>query len=136
MTASRTSARGVQLLLVFLAVAGFSGSYFDADLALKLKCACGCNEAMMVCSHQGCQVAPKMRAEFKILLASGTTQDAILKRMVQDYGDAALADKSAAPVGPIALFVPFAILLLTIPALVIMLRRWKNRSATPSRSST
>lgn len=84
----------------------------------------------MICSHQGCQVAPKMRAEFKELLASGATDDAILKRFVGEYGTGALADKSAVPAGTFALFVPFAVLFVAIPVLVLVLRRRKRRSAS------
>ena len=90
----------------------------------------------MVCSHKDCQVAPKMRTEFKSLLASGAGEDAILKRILQDHGDATLGDKSAAPVGPLALFVPFAVLPLGIPAVVIVLRRWKKGPASGGRRAS
>ena len=126
-----------QMFAVTLLITIFSGAYSDgADLALKLRCACGCKEGMLVCSHKECTVAPKMRAEYKELLAAGASQDAILQRLGSEYGDAALPEGSASAATPIALFVPFAVLLLAIPTIIIVLRLWKAGLGSGERTPT
>jgi cytochrome c-type biogenesis protein CcmH len=128
--------RLLQLALLF----AFSLSVIGADapnkrfdkLSHKLMCTCGCAEILGECNHVGCPDSTGLLNELHHQVDANVPDDAIFNAFAAKYGPIVLAAPFRAGFDQVAWIVPFAILILGIFGILLLLRLWKRRYATPT----
>ena len=111
-------------------------------LGKRVKCMCGgCNDAAGSCYHSGgtfsgpCDTALGMLKEVDRQVASGKSDDAILKSFVQEYGPTVLIEPPKSGFNLTAWIMPVAVPLLALGFLYGVLRRWQEpRQGLPATS--
>jgi cytochrome c-type biogenesis protein CcmH len=97
-------------------------------LGHMLICQCGDNSLLLECPHQYCPSAPEMKAALLEQLASGASDDAILKWFANKYGPVVLAAPVRGGFDNVAWIVPFALLLLATIGTGALVMYWKRRT--------
>jgi cytochrome c-type biogenesis protein CcmH len=99
----------------------------------KLMCICGCQQVLTECNHIHCPSSVPMRGEVNEKLASGMTDDQLLKSFVEKYGTAVLAAPAFSGLfNKTAWLTPFAALVIGLAGLIFYLRRIKRTTAPPA----
>jgi cytochrome c-type biogenesis protein CcmH/NrfF len=99
------------------------------DLGHKMMCVCGCNQILIECNHLGCPDSDRMLGELRTAVASGSSDDAILTAFQDKYGPTVLAAPMLTKFNVVAWIVPPAVLILGIFGTVVLVRKWRQRSA-------
>ena len=94
----------------------------------KLICQCGCHYGLSNCPHLNCPSAPSLRAAIREKLASGLSDQQVLKVLVDEFGPALLAAPPAEGFNLAAWVMPFVALGLGLWAAVTVARRWRARA--------
>lgn len=92
----------------------------------RLLCQCGCNYMVLSCNHLDCPSATYIRRTIRTSLTAGTSEDAIVAAMVDQYGARILPEPPRAGFAWMAWLMPFAVLLLGGSAVAYVLWRWKK----------
>ena len=103
----------------------------------KLMCICGCQQVLTECNHIHCPSSVPMRAEVNEKLASGMTDDQLLKSFVEKYGTTVLAAPAFSGIfNRTAWLTPIAALVIGLAGLVFYLRRIKRTTVVPAPAAT
>jgi cytochrome c-type biogenesis protein CcmH/NrfF len=116
------------LLALFSTGAADPGVRYDA-LGHKMMCVCGCNQVLIECNHVGCQDSRQMLSELRTDLSFGDTDTMILKAFQAKYGAIALAAPMFTRFNETAWLAPPVVLLLGMGTIVILMRKWRLRTA-------
>jgi len=126
--------RAILVLLAFLALAGARAAGDEAfqrefDYATRtILCDCGCSpQSVHDCA---CGRAEEMRNEIAAAIREGKTGAQVVDGYVARYGEKIRVAPTASGFNLLAWLGPGVALLLGILASVLILRRWKRRSAT------
>jgi len=96
----------------------------------RLMCYCGCSDlTVRVCS---CGTADAIRQEITDRLSRGETADDVVARFVARYGAQIRSAPTKSAVDLVAWITPFAVLLLSGAALVVIVRRWGSPRPAPA----
>lgn len=106
------------------------------EVANALICQCGCNSVLHDCGMHGCGSATPMRAEIRLKLRAGETQEAIIASFVDQYGLVVLAAPPASGFNLTAWIMPFVALFGGAFIAKKVLNSWKRESATKSPASS
>jgi cytochrome c-type biogenesis protein CcmH len=124
---------GLLLLVPALSVAD---SPHEKAVGYRLMCICGCQQVLTECNHNHCPSSVPMRKEVSEKLASGMTDDQVLKSFVEKYGTVVLAAPGRSGLfNIVAWSLPFVVLLGGGAGLIFYLRRVKPTVA-PTTLST
>lgn len=123
-------------LATVLAVAAFAlmgaGEPTDAryrQLGHEMMCMCGCGQILLECNHVGCSYSSRMTEELRAALAKGDSDQVILQGFVEKYGNTVLAAPTKSGFNLVAWIMPFVIFLLSLGAVILVVRTWKSRAA-------
>jgi len=104
------------------------------ELGKRVKCMCGgCNDAAGSCYHSGgtfsgpCPKALEMLTNIDAQVASGASDDAILKSAVQEYGPTVLIEPSKSGFNLAAWIMPVLVPLIALFAVWETVRKWRHR---------
>jgi cytochrome c-type biogenesis protein CcmH/NrfF len=123
---------GLLLLVPALSVAD---SDHEKAVGYHLMCICGCQQVLTECNHNHCPSSVPMRKEVSEKLASGMTDDQVLKSFVEKYGTVVLAAPGRSGLfNIVAWSLTFVVLLAGGVGLIVHLRHIK--SAEPPASPT
>ncbi len=101
----------------------------EADMAViegTVICTCGCPN--MVLNTCMCGHADEMRAEIRVLIDEGNSEEEVIQILIQRYGERILAEPKAEGFNLAAYVAPFLALLFGGVLLVALIRRWKRNS--------
>lgn len=104
------------------------GARFN-DLGHRMMCTCTCNQVLLECNHVGCPISGGMRAELQTKIDRGDNDDLVLESFVQKYGAVVLAAPGTTGFSRVAWIMPFLVLTLGLGTTVLLVRRWRQRSA-------
>ena len=125
--------RPLRMLLAVVLVLGTMGaSNVDARssaLSHQMMCTCGCAQILGECNHVGCPNSPGMLAALHTDVAKGMSDRAVLVAFEQQYGPTVLASPMFTALNRASWYVPPAVLILGLLGALLMLRRWRGRSA-------
>ncbi len=125
---------GLLLLIPALSVAD---TVREKEVGYHLMCICGCQQVLTECNHNHCPSSVPMRKEVSDKLATGMTDDQVLKSFVEKYGTVVLAAPGFSGwFNKIAWSLTFVVLLAGGAGLIFYLRRVKPAPATPDLSTT
>lgn len=96
---------------ILLVGTGDASSRFN-NLGHRLKCACGCREILLECTHIACPYSDRMRAELVAAVDRGENDDLALQSFVQKYGPTVLATPAKTGFNRLAWIVPSVLGLL------------------------
>jgi cytochrome c-type biogenesis protein CcmH/NrfF len=106
------------------------------ELGKRVKCMCGgCNDAAGGCYHSGgtfsgpCPMALDMLKKVDAHVASGESDDAILKAFVQEYGPTVLIEPPKSGFNLTAWIMPVLVPLVALFAVWEAVRKWRHRGA-------
>lgn len=106
------------------------------ELGKRVKCMCGgCNDAAGSCYHSGgtfsgpCPMALDMLKKVDAHVASGESDDAILKSFVQEYGPTVLIEPPKSGFNLTAWIMPILAPLVALFAVWEAVRKWRQRGA-------
>ncbi len=126
-------------LVTVLAIAAFAligaGEPTEArynKLGHEMMCMCGCGQILLECNHVGCSYSARMTDELRAALAKGDSDQAILQGFVEKYGNTVLAAPTKSGFNLVAWIMPFVIFLLSLGAVILVVRTWKSRAAAQS----
>lgn len=105
-----------------------NGARFN-DIGNKLMCTCGCGQVLMQCNHLGCPSLTREGNELHAAINHGDSENAILIAFQNEYGPTVLAAPMLTRFNMLAWIAPPAFLLLGILAVVLLVRRWRQRVA-------
>jgi cytochrome c-type biogenesis protein CcmH/NrfF len=124
-------------VLLLIPVLASADSDRAKTLGANLMCICGCQQVLTECNHINCPSSVPMRAEVEQHLASGMTDDQVLKAFVEKYGTVVLAAPAFSGLfNRTAWLTPFAVLVAGLAALVYYLRRLKSTAVAPAPTTT
>lgn len=115
------------LVATLLVSAGPADDTRVNTLGHQMMCMCGCNQILAECNHVGCSYSTKMLAQIREAVARGDSDSAIKKMMVDQYGTVVLAAPTTKGFDIVAWIMPFVIFLLSLGAVVFVIKTWKNR---------
>ena len=116
-------------LVLLLACAAFAQSTDQrfSSLGHKMICSCGCNQILLECNHVGCPSSEGMRNELMAAIQRGDSDSAVMATFVAKYGPTILAAPTGEGFDRVAWIMPFAVLLLSFGAAVLIVKSWKRR---------
>jgi cytochrome c-type biogenesis protein CcmH/NrfF len=100
------------------------------DIGHKLMCTCGCGQVLLLCNHMGCPSLATESAELQGAIDKGQNDNAILMAFQNEYGPTVLAAPMLTKFTILAWVVPPALLLLGFAGTVLLVRKWRLRTAT------
>ena len=100
-----------------------------SEIGHRMMCVCGCNQILLECNHVGCVASDGMRNELMASLNRGDSESLVEQGFVQKYGPTVLATPATRGFDAAAYIVPVAALTLGFCVIVMVIYRWKNRSA-------
>lgn len=113
------------------------------ELGKRVKCMCGgCNDAAGSCYHSGgafsgpCATALGMLKEVDAHVASGESDDQILKSFAQEYGPTVLIEPPKSGFNLAAWIMPILVPLVALFAVWEAVRRWRHRGTIASTAQT
>ncbi len=117
----------VGLLLVVVSPAPAAERTIQQAIEHGLMCYCGCADlTVQVCT---CGTAAMIRQEIATRLANGESQEAVLAAFVTRHGEQILSAPTKEGFNLLAWIMPFAVLLVSATALIVVIRRWAARGA-------
>ncbi|GAC1661513.1 MAG: hypothetical protein NVS9B15_25070 [Acidobacteriaceae bacterium] len=117
------------LVLACLGAAGNQSQRFE-KVGHNLMCTCGCNQVLLECNHVGCPNSDGMRTKLATLVQDGTSDDAIYKEFIADYGNIVVAAPIGSGFNRVAWVAPFAVLFAGVMGVGLVARKWRNTSAS------
>lgn len=118
------------LFALLLLGAGDDSARFKS-LGHRLMCMCGCNQVLLECNHVGCTYSDGMRAELVASIDRGNNDSLVQQDFIQKYGPTVLLAPTTTGFNKVAWIIPYAALILSLPALYFVVRVWKSRPAPP-----
>lgn len=115
--------------LMMLSMGASSNASRVSNLSQQLMCVCGCNEILGNCNHESCPASPVMLAELRKDVASGMSDRAIFQAFQAEYGATVLAAPMLSRFNVVAWVMPPLLLLLGIAGVMVLVRKWRLRSA-------
>jgi cytochrome c-type biogenesis protein CcmH len=92
-----------------------------------LMCYCGCaNLTVRICT---CGTAAQIRQEIASRLTQGETEEEVLAAFVSRHGEQILSAPTKERFNLLAWITPFAVILITATALIVVIRRWAATGA-------
>lgn len=128
----RLSRYGLLPLLVVLGVVTLGSADTQSrfqDLGRKLMCTCGCGQVLLECNHLGCQSLATETAELQAAIGKGEDDNTILNAFQGEYGPTVLAAPMLTKFNLVAWVVPPALLLLAIAGTMMLVKKWRLRTA-------
>ena len=101
------------------------------SLGHRLMCMCGCNQVLLECNHVGCTYSDGMRAELVASIDRGNNDSLVQQDFIQKYGPTVLLAPTTTGFNKVAWIIPYAALILSLPALYFVVRVWRGRPAPP-----
>jgi cytochrome c-type biogenesis protein CcmH/NrfF len=117
---------GLLLAAVLLMGAGDDAARFK-DLGHRMMCPCSCSQMLLECNHVGCKYSTRMRADLKIAVDGGHSDDAILQEFAENWGVTVLAAPRSTGFDRVAWIMPYALLVFGIGLAIMMVRSWSKR---------
>ena len=97
----------------------------------QMMCMCGCGQILAECNHVGCTYSTRQLAEVREMVLRGDADAAIKNAMVEKYGTTVLAAPTTSGFNIVAWITPFVIFVLSLGAVVYVVRTWKKRNPAP-----
>ncbi len=131
-----TRRRPARLALLFVAsllTAGASdtSARFES-IGHKMVCTCGCGQILLECNHVGCPNSEGMIQELRQKLAAGDGDTSIFNSFAAKYGPIVLAAPIRGGFDNAAWAVPVLVSVLAMGGTVLLIRRWRMRTALAS----
>jgi cytochrome c-type biogenesis protein CcmH len=92
-------------------------------------CPCGCNQLLGECNHVGCPDSDKMRGQLIASISHGDDDTTIFHAFQDEYGPTALAAPMFTGLNKFSWWVPPIVLLLGLGGVLLVVRRWRPRTA-------
>ncbi|HUN84652.1 MAG TPA: cytochrome c-type biogenesis protein CcmH [Terracidiphilus sp.] len=120
--------KSAQALLLAIAVC-FSVGASNSSSRLesmdhKLMCTCGCAQVLGECDHAGCPSRGQEMAELSSAIATGATDDQILKSFAAKYGATVLAAPTTHGFDLVAWVAPIAVFAAALLGTILLVRQW------------
>lgn len=104
-----------------------------SDIKTSLICTCECNMTVAACEgSMSCGTSAKLTREAKELMKKGLSKAQILDVFVARYGEQVLSAPTKEGFNLIAWILPFITLIVVGLGIIVLLRRWTNRSESKS----
>src|SRR5579875_1770641 len=100
-----------------------------SNLSQQLMCVCGCNEILGNCNHESCPDSPVMLGELRKDVASGMSDRATFQAFQAEYWATVLAAPMLTRFNVVAWVMPPLLLVLGIVGVMVLVRKWRLRSA-------
>ena len=124
------------VLIAVLAMVGLAqtASQWDSDeinnIAMHLKCTCGCNQNMSCQMQPGCPVCKAAKMRMYNMKASGQSDKQIISTFI-DEGKAKGEDLLVTPPGTAGMVGPYVALTLGLGFVLLMIRRFRRQAPAP-----
>jgi len=97
----------------------------------KFMCMCGCNQVLTQCNHVGCTTSSSMLKELDQYVARGDSETTVTQAFVQEFGTKVYAEPPKSGLSLVAWTLPSFYLLLGTIVVILVIWRWRARSAAP-----
>jgi cytochrome c-type biogenesis protein CcmH len=102
------------------------------SLSPNFMCVCGCHQLLSACNHFHCPSSGPMLSDLGKQIDQGKSDEQIVTYFVDKYGATVLAAPPATGFNLAAWIMPFAALAIGALAAIFLLRRFRDRWATPA----
>lgn len=102
----------------------------------RLMCMCSCNQILTQCNHVGCQVSASMLKDMDRYVAGGESDDMIVQKFVQQYGEKVMNTPPSNGFNSIAWYIPGVAFALGLAIVGLVIRSWSNRHTLEAATAT
>jgi cytochrome c-type biogenesis protein CcmH/NrfF len=123
--------RVAQILLLCFALVllmGADNARYE-NLGGKIMCTCGCGQMLLKCNHVGCPNSEKMIRQLRAQVAKTNNDEDVLQFFRNEWGVTTVVEPGRRGFELLVWVAPFAGLALGTLLVVMIVRRWKRKTA-------
>ena len=96
------------------------------DIEAQLACQCGCGLTVLTCNHLQCGFAVPVRKRIAEELAAGSSDEEIIGRLVEEYGEKVLSSPTHTGFNLLAWYVPYVAVFVGGVLVFSIMRKWQK----------
>jgi cytochrome c-type biogenesis protein CcmH len=105
------------------------------DIEAQLACQCGCGLTVLTCNHLQCGFAVPVRKRIAEELAAGDSDEEIIQRLVDEYGEKVLSSPTHTGFNLLAWYIPYAAVFVGGVLVFFVMRKWQRPAVELSAES-
>ena len=102
------------------------------DIEAQLACQCGCGLTVLTCNHLQCGFAVPVRKRIAEELAAGDSDEEIIQRLVDEYGEKVLSSPTHTGFNLLAWYVPYVAVFVGGVLVFFVMRKWQRPAVETS----